>query len=149
MPRPSPWDALGGRETSSDWPSSWLRKPQHSSRELLSRCREGLRDREQRGHHRWRATSGEEQFYRRGTMDDDLEKTVKALERRLTALEDEIAIISTLSTYGHTIDYGLEDQWLDCSTEDAVYRVQASGVTLPGLFGILQPPAGLKGRAAT
>ena len=81
-------------------------------------------------------------------MDDDLEKTVKALERRLTALEDEIAIISRLSTYGHTIDYGLEDQWLDCFTEDAVYRVQASGVTLPDLFGISQPQTGLKGRAA-
>ena len=49
--------------------------------------------------------------------------------------------------YGHTIDYGPKAEWLDCFTEDAVYKVQMSGVTLPDLLGITQPPEGLEGRA--
>jgi 3-phenylpropionate/cinnamic acid dioxygenase small subunit len=81
-------------------------------------------------------------------MNSDLTKRVEALEKRLKLLEEEQAILSTLYTYAHTIDYGLKAQWLDCFAEDAVYRVQAFGVTLPDLFGIAQPTTGLKGRAA-
>jgi len=81
-------------------------------------------------------------------MSDDLAKKVEALEKRLKVLEEERTILSTLYTYGHTIDYGLKAQWLDCFTEDAVYKVEASGVTIPELFGIAQPPTGLKGRDA-
>jgi ketosteroid isomerase-like protein len=42
------------------------------------------------------------------------------LEDRVRALEDERAILHTLYTYGHGIDYGLEQQFLDCWTNDAV-----------------------------
>lgn len=79
-------------------------------------------------------------------MSGDLIRKVEALERRLQVLEEERAILATLYTYGHTIDYGLKAEWLDCFTEDAVYKVQASGVTLPELLGVTQPPTGLKGR---
>lgn len=42
------------------------------------------------------------------------------IEQRLRKLEDEKAILDTLYAYGHGIDYGLEDAWIDCWTEDAV-----------------------------
>jgi hypothetical protein len=41
------------------------------------------------------------------------------LAARLARLEDERAILDTLCRYGHTIDYGLEDDWVDCFTDDA------------------------------
>src|ERR1700677_4780943 len=43
-----------------------------------------------------------------------------SLEERLARLEDERAILHTLYTYGHGIDYDLEEEFLDCWTEDAV-----------------------------
>jgi ketosteroid isomerase-like protein len=43
-----------------------------------------------------------------------------SVEERLQRLEDERGILSTLYTYGHAVDYGYEDQWVDCWTEDAV-----------------------------
>jgi ketosteroid isomerase-like protein len=42
------------------------------------------------------------------------------VDERLQRLEDERAILSTLYTYGHAVDYGYEDEWVDCWTEDAV-----------------------------
>ena len=42
------------------------------------------------------------------------------IEQRLRRLEDEKAILETLYAYGHHLDYGLEDAWIDCWTEDAV-----------------------------
>jgi ketosteroid isomerase-like protein len=45
---------------------------------------------------------------------------LNALERRVAGLEDERAILHTLYTYGHGIDYNLESEYLDCWTEDAV-----------------------------
>jgi ketosteroid isomerase-like protein len=45
---------------------------------------------------------------------------VDALEARLRLLEDERAILRTLYAYGHAIDYGYEDEFADCWTEDAV-----------------------------
>jgi hypothetical protein len=44
---------------------------------------------------------------------------VGSIEERLQRLEDERAILRTLYTYSHGIDYDLEDEWLDCFTEDA------------------------------
>lgn len=44
------------------------------------------------------------------------------LERRLRALEDERSILDTLYAYGHALDYGWRDVWLDCWTETAVLR---------------------------
>lgn len=68
------------------------------------------------------------------------------LEKRLKALEDERDILSTLYAYGHTIDYGLKEEWLDLFTEDAVYHVTMRGKTLPQVI-VPQPAGGLKGRA--
>ncbi|MCU1476330.1 MAG: hypothetical protein JWQ64_1023 [Subtercola sp.] len=41
------------------------------------------------------------------------------LERRLRALEDERAILSTLYRYGHSLDYGDEESWMDLWTPTA------------------------------
>jgi ketosteroid isomerase-like protein len=45
---------------------------------------------------------------------------IPSLEARLAVLEDERAILHTLYSYGHGIDYDLEDEFLDCWTADAV-----------------------------
>ena len=42
------------------------------------------------------------------------------IEERLRQLEDQQAILETLYGYGHCLDYGLEDAWIDCFTDDAV-----------------------------
>ncbi len=42
------------------------------------------------------------------------------IEQRLLRLEDEQGVLDTLYAYGHGLDYGLEDAWIDCWTEDAV-----------------------------
>lgn len=42
------------------------------------------------------------------------------LAQRLRLLEDEQAILDTLHAYGHGLDYGLEDRWMDCWAADAV-----------------------------
>jgi hypothetical protein len=46
------------------------------------------------------------------------------LAARLAALEAERAVLANLYQYGHSIDYGLRDRWLDCFTEDAVYDLR-------------------------
>lgn len=45
--------------------------------------------------------------------------TEPTLEERVQALEDERAILRTLYTYGQSIDYGREDEFLDCWIDDA------------------------------
>jgi hypothetical protein len=42
-----------------------------------------------------------------------------ALESRLKALEDQNAILYTMYTYAHALDYNLEDEWTDIWTKDA------------------------------
>lgn len=42
------------------------------------------------------------------------------LEERLRRLEDDAEIQRRLSAYGHAIDYGFEEMWADCWTDDAV-----------------------------
>ena len=57
-----------------------------------------------------------------GASDDrgvDTTDLVFELERRLRALEDERAVLRTLFAYGYAIDYGLEEEFVDCWTEDA------------------------------
>jgi|SRR5918996_629879 hypothetical protein len=49
---------------------------------------------------------------------------VQELVTRLEALETERAILRTLYRYGHSIDYGLEQEWVDCFTEDGVFDVR-------------------------
>ncbi|MBI2867804.1 MAG: nuclear transport factor 2 family protein [Chloroflexi bacterium] len=47
------------------------------------------------------------------------------LEARLKWLEDDRAVLSTLYRYGHSIDYGLEQDWVDCFTEDGVFELMS------------------------
>ena len=42
------------------------------------------------------------------------------LEERLQRLEDERAILDRLYAYGHSLDYGVREEWMDCWTEDGV-----------------------------
>jgi hypothetical protein len=49
---------------------------------------------------------------------------VDALTARLARLEDERAILDTFHRYGHAIDYGVEDDWVDCFLPDGRFEVQ-------------------------
>lgn len=46
------------------------------------------------------------------------------LERRLRLLEDRQAILETLHRYGQALDYGLEEEFLDCFTADASWDTE-------------------------
>lgn len=54
---------------------------------------------------------------------------LRELQARLTVLEEERSIQRRLYAYGHAIDYGDEDEWVDCFTEDGVFDVRGR---LPG-----------------
>src|SRR5439155_20560469 len=43
------------------------------------------------------------------------------LGRRLARIEDERGVLDTLYRYGHSIDHGPDDEWLDCFTQDGVW----------------------------
>ena len=47
--------------------------------------------------------------------------TQLSIEERLRRLEDERDVLHTLYQYAHTLDYGPEDEFLDCFTDDAVW----------------------------
>jgi ketosteroid isomerase-like protein len=47
------------------------------------------------------------------------------LLRRLALLEDERAIVRRLHAYAHAIDYGDEEAWVDCFTEDGVFDIRS------------------------
>jgi ketosteroid isomerase-like protein len=47
-----------------------------------------------------------------------------SLETRLRILEDERSIIKTLYQYGHALDYGDEEAYVDCFTDDGVFEVR-------------------------
>jgi len=47
-------------------------------------------------------------------------KPTKSVQQRLQALEDKRAILNTLHAYGHCLDYGDEEGFMDCWTADAV-----------------------------
>jgi hypothetical protein len=51
--------------------------------------------------------------------------------RRLRQLEDERAIFDLLYRYGHAIDYGLEDEWIDCFVQDGIFdrRLRQEGTS--------------------
>ncbi len=49
---------------------------------------------------------------------------IAALVERLEELEAERSILDTMYRYAHAIDYGLDDEWVDCYTDDAVYDVR-------------------------
>lgn len=48
-----------------------------------------------------------------------------SLEERTALLEAERAVLRTLHAYGHAIDYGDEEGWVDCFTEDGVFDVRS------------------------
>lgn len=54
------------------------------------------------------------------------------IEERLQRLEDEREILRTLYTYGHAIDYGYEEEFMDCWMEDVVLVYCAQGKTYKG-----------------
>ncbi len=54
------------------------------------------------------------------------------LDGRLTELEATQAILDTLYRYAHSIDYGLEDDWVDCFTEDAVWYTKRNPIAAAG-----------------
>ncbi|MSQ26432.1 MAG: nuclear transport factor 2 family protein [Dehalococcoidia bacterium] len=45
------------------------------------------------------------------------------MQRRVQLLEDERDIGDVFSRYSHTIDYGRQEEWADCFTEDGVFDV--------------------------
>jgi hypothetical protein len=55
--------------------------------------------------------------------------SLDVLAQRLTRLEDERDILAILYRYGHTIDHGPDEDWLDCFTDDGVWE----SVPAPGL----------------
>src|SRR5260370_32799603 len=49
------------------------------------------------------------------------------LVQRLRVLEDERGVLATLHRYGHALDYGAEEGWVDCFAADAHYEVREPG----------------------
>lgn len=46
------------------------------------------------------------------------------LRAQLALLMAERDVLGTLYRYGHSIDYGLEEEWLDCFASDGVFDVR-------------------------
>lgn len=49
---------------------------------------------------------------------------LEAIERRVAQLERRQAIVETLQRYATAIDYGLDEDWLDCFLPDGVFEVR-------------------------
>jgi hypothetical protein len=49
---------------------------------------------------------------------------INELAQRLRALEDEKAILATIHQFGHAMDGGEHERWVDCFTPDATYDVR-------------------------
>ena len=68
---------------------------------------------------------------------------------RLQLLEDERAIVATLYRYGHCLDYGLESDWLDCFTDDAIFHFLPATPAIASAFGdTSRLPSRREGKAA-
>ena len=52
------------------------------------------------------------------------EERLSELEARLAALEDERGVVANMYRYAHSIDYGLEAEWVDCFTEDGAFDMR-------------------------
>ena len=64
---------------------------------------------------------------RTGRMGDAMastEERLSELEARLAALEDERGVVANMYRYAHSIDYGLEAEWVDCFTEDGAFDMR-------------------------
>ena len=53
------------------------------------------------------------------------------LSAQVALLMAERAVLSTLYRYGHSIDYGLEEEWLDCFSPDGAFDVRYRTETKP------------------
>ena len=53
-----------------------------------------------------------------------VEERLGRLEARLRALEDERGVIANMHRYAHSIDYGLEGEWVDCFREDGAFDMR-------------------------
>ncbi len=53
-----------------------------------------------------------------------VEERLRALEARLAILEDERGVVANMHRYAHSIDYGLEAEWVDCFREDGVFDMR-------------------------
>ena len=49
------------------------------------------------------------------------------LESRVARLEDERGVLDTLYRYAQCLDYRIENEWVDCFTDDAVWGVASLG----------------------
>lgn len=58
------------------------------------------------------------------TSDTDRDDEDRELIEQLQRLIDERDILRNLYQYGHSIDYKLEEQYLDCYTEDGTFEVR-------------------------
>jgi 3-phenylpropionate/cinnamic acid dioxygenase small subunit len=56
--------------------------------------------------------------------ESDLSRQVRELSLKLARFESERAIIDTIQRYAFAIDDGLDEEWLDCFTEDGVFEVK-------------------------
>lgn len=54
---------------------------------------------------------------------------------RLRRLEDEGAIVDVLHGYGHALDYGRPDAWLDLFEHDALYELRYRDGLVPRAIG--------------
>jgi 3-phenylpropionate/cinnamic acid dioxygenase small subunit len=61
-----------------------------------------------------------------------LTTSLSGQEAQLLLLDDERRILDTLHRYGHTIDYQLEDEWMDCFTEDATWETHRGPLAAQG-----------------
>ncbi len=52
------------------------------------------------------------------------EERLAELEARLAVLEDERGVVANMYRYAHSIDYGLEAEWVDCFTEDGAFDMR-------------------------
>ena len=50
--------------------------------------------------------------------------TMEELVKRLKVLEEEKGVLQTLYRYGHSIDYGLEQEWVSLFTRDGVFEIR-------------------------
>jgi SnoaL-like domain len=53
--------------------------------------------------------------------------SLDGVSARLRALEAESGVRATLRRYGHSLDYGAEDDWVDCFVAQAHYEVRQRG----------------------
>lgn len=71
----------------------------------------------------------------------------KELEKRLQRLENEKAIIETMTLYGHYIDYGFKEEFANLFTDDAQYHALYRGKTMPSIGIPQENGVGIVGRA--